>query len=101
MYKDFWSQTSYVYNAIMLMRILAENPGLTFTRNMDKKFTETVRELLRNCVDPHVVHFMIETLQEFESRAAVDEGLGRLVEMWMKEKTKSKTHSVRPSPSAL
>ena len=75
----------------MLMRILVENPGLTFTRNMDKKFVEAVRDLLRGCQHAHVVHFLMETLQDFESKSAVDEGIGRLVEMWQKEKAKSKS----------
>ncbi|CAK7204277.1 hypothetical protein SEUCBS139899_007032 [Sporothrix eucalyptigena] len=91
MYKDYWSRPNFVYNAIMLMRILVENPGLTFTRNMDKKFVDTVRDLLRGCQHAHIVHFLIETLQDFESKGAVDEGIGRLVEMWQKEKAKSKS----------
>lgn len=91
LYRDYWSRPNFVYNAIMLMRILVENPGMTFTRNMDKKFVETVRDLLRGCQHAHIVHFLIETLQDFESKGAVDEGIGRLVEMWQKEKAKSKS----------
>ncbi|CAK7223063.1 hypothetical protein SBRCBS47491_005074 [Sporothrix bragantina] len=91
MYKDYWSRPNFVYNAIMLMRILVENPGLTFTRNFDKKFVDTVRDLLRGCQHAHIVHFLIETLQDLESKGAVDDGIGRLVEMWQKEKAKSKS----------
>ncbi|CAK7219168.1 hypothetical protein SCUCBS95973_003728 [Sporothrix curviconia] len=97
MYRDYWSRPNFVYNAIMLMRILVENPGLTFTRNFDKKYVDTVRDLLRGCQHAHVVHFLIETLQDLESKGAVDDGIGRLVEMWQKEKAKSKSaYSVPP-----
>jgi hypothetical protein len=34
------------YNAVMLMRILVDNPGHTFTRNFDAKFVTTIKELL-------------------------------------------------------
>ncbi|ERS98232.1 hypothetical protein HMPREF1624_05015 [Sporothrix schenckii ATCC 58251] len=91
LHRDYWSRPNFVYNAIMLMRILVENPGMTFTRNMDKKFVDTVRDLLRGCQHAHIVHFLIETLQDFESKGAVDEGIGRIVEMWQKEKAKSKS----------
>ncbi|CAK7270620.1 hypothetical protein SEPCBS119000_004181 [Sporothrix epigloea] len=91
LYRDYWSQPNFVYNAIMLMRILVENPGLTFTRNMNKKFVDTVRDVLRGCQHAHIVHFLMETLQDFERKGAIDEGMGRLLEMWQKEKIKSKS----------
>lgn len=41
----------------MLMRILADNPGATFTRNFDQKFVDTVKKLLREGRDPSVGAF--------------------------------------------
>lgn len=80
-----------MYNAIMLMRILVENPGFTFTRHMDKRFVDAVRDVLRHCQSLQTVQFLIDALQSFEAKGAMDEGLGRIVEMWQKEKTKNKT----------
>ncbi|CAK7263708.1 hypothetical protein SEPCBS57363_000707 [Sporothrix epigloea] len=91
LYRDYWSRPNFIYNAVMLMRILVENPGPTFTRNMDKKFVDTVRDVLRGCQQAHVVHFLSEALQDFERKGATDEGMGRLLEMWQKEKAKSKS----------
>ncbi|EPE04606.1 gat domain-containing protein [Ophiostoma piceae UAMH 11346] len=96
MHRDYWARPNYVYNAIMLMRILVENPGLTFTRNMDKKFVDAVKDVLRGCEHAHVVHFLIEAMQELESKNAADEGIGRMIEMWRKEKTKSKSIYAQP-----
>ncbi|RKF82656.1 putative gat domain-containing protein [Golovinomyces cichoracearum] len=41
------------YNSIILIRILADNPGPTFTRNFDLKFVRTIKELLRVGQDPN------------------------------------------------
>ena len=98
MHRDYWARPNFVYNAIMLMRILVENPGMTFTRNMDKKFVDAVRDVLRGCEHAHVVHFLVEALQELEAKSAADEGIGRMVEMWRKEKAKSKS-AYGPAPS--
>ncbi|KAL9611514.1 MAG: hypothetical protein Q9167_003838 [Letrouitia subvulpina] len=82
-------QRAYVqYNAIMLVRILADNPGQTFTRNLDSKFTVTVKELLRDGRDMSVQQILRETLDSFESSKANDETLASLREMWKKEKAK-------------
>merc|ERR1712230_36106 len=45
--KDNYSKPYVQYNGIMLIRILADNPGKTFTRNIDAKFVQVVKELLR------------------------------------------------------
>ncbi|TGO47947.1 hypothetical protein BCON_0257g00090 [Botryotinia convoluta] len=50
--KDNHSKAYVQYNAIMLIRILTDNPGMTFTRNIDAKFVQTVKELLRTGRDP-------------------------------------------------
>jgi hypothetical protein len=69
----------------MLIRILSDNPGRTFTRNIDAKFVVTVKELLRAGRDPSVKQMLMETLDTFEREKANDEGLALLIEMWKKE----------------
>ena len=54
------------YNAVMLMRILSDNPGPAFTKNIDKKFVETVKTLVRFGTDPSVQQILRETLDNFE-----------------------------------
>ena len=82
-------QRAYVqYNAIMLVRILADNPGKSFTNNLDTKFVITVKELLRDGRDMSVQQILRETLDTFENQKANDETLTPLREMWMKEKQK-------------
>ncbi|KAL4871216.1 hypothetical protein BDV12DRAFT_194578 [Aspergillus spectabilis] len=76
------------YNAIMLMRILIDNPGHTFSRNLDAKFVTTVKDLLRTGKDMGVQRFVRETLDALELQRGWDEDLKPLVEMWKKEKTK-------------
>ena len=82
-------QRAYVqYNAIMLVRILADNPGKSFTKNIDQKFVSTVKELLRDGRDMSVQQIIRETLDTFEEQKANDETLFPLIEMWKKEKGK-------------
>ena len=82
-------QRAYVqYNAIMLVRILADNPGQSFTRNLDSKFTNVVKELLRDGRDMSVQQILRETLDSFETSKAGDETLASLREMWRKNKSK-------------
>ncbi|KUJ23643.1 uncharacterized protein LY89DRAFT_189153 [Mollisia scopiformis] len=83
--KDNFSKPYVQYNGIMLIRILADNPGKTFTRNVDTKFVETVKELLRVGRDPSVKQILMETLDTFQREKADDEGLVKLNEMWKKE----------------
>lgn len=87
--RDFWTKPSYQYNSIMLMRILADNPGPTFTRNIDKKFVDATKELLRGGRDPSVRQILMETLDTFETQKMYDEGLLNIIEMWKKEKEKA------------
>lgn len=87
--RDYWTKPSYQYNAIMLIRILSDNPGPTFTRNLDKKFTEVTKDLLRNGRDPNVRQMLMETMDTFENTKGYDEGLGVIIEMWKKEKEKA------------
>ncbi|KAI1392193.1 uncharacterized protein F4822DRAFT_118809 [Hypoxylon trugodes] len=87
--RDYWTKPSYQYNAIMLIRILADNPGQTFTRNVDQKFADTAKELLRHVRDPSVRQMMMETLDSFENTKAYDEGLSIIIDMWKKEKERA------------
>ncbi|KAK1958828.1 GAT domain-containing protein [Colletotrichum sublineola] len=87
--KDNHAKSSWQYNAIMLIRILTDNPGPTFTRNMDKKFADTVKELYRSTRDPSVKQILSETLDTFEATKVDDQGLGELISMWKKEKERS------------
>ncbi|KAJ5361817.1 hypothetical protein N7541_002661 [Penicillium brevicompactum] len=77
------------YNAIMLMRILADNPGPTFTRNFDAKFVTTIKELLRSGHDLHVQGYLRQYLETLEQQRSWDENLKLLLAMWAKEKTKT------------
>ena len=96
-------QRAYVqYNSIMLVRILADNPGKTFTRNIDAKFVTAVKELLREGRDMSVQQILRETLESFETQKPDDETLAGLREMWKKEKAKQEKRSgmqVSSSPS--
>ena len=70
----------------MLVRILADNPGKSFTRNIDTKFVAVVKELLREGKDMSVQQILRETLQSFETQKATDETLFGLQQMWKNEK---------------
>lgn len=85
----------------MLMRILADNPGQTFTRNIDQKAVDTIKELLRFGRDSSVLQILMETLNVFENTKSYDEGLGLLLEMWRKEKEKAQKSGVGCDNSSL
>ncbi|KAK3996288.1 hypothetical protein QBC44DRAFT_377913 [Cladorrhinum sp. PSN332] len=87
--RDYWTKPSFQYNAIMLIRILCDNPGPAFTRNLDKKFVDTTKELLRSGRDVSVRQMLMETLDSFENTKGYDEGLALVIEMWRKEKEKA------------
>jgi hypothetical protein len=70
----------------MLLRILTDNPGATFTRNLDQKFVDTARGLLKAVRDPSVRQILMETLDDFQHTKAYDENLTLLTSMWQKEK---------------
>ncbi|KAK3396150.1 hypothetical protein B0T20DRAFT_262683 [Sordaria brevicollis] len=88
-HRDYWTKPSLQYNAIMLIRILADNPGASFTRNLDKKLVDTTKELLRSGKDGNVRQMLMETLDAFENTKGYDENLQLLIEMWKKEKEKA------------
>lgn len=76
------------YNAVMLIRILADNPGHTFTRNIDVPFVSRVKELLREGRDMGVQQLLRETLDTLEAQRSWDEDLQPLLQMWRKEKVR-------------
>jgi len=86
--KENGSRAYMQYNAIMLTRILTDNPGKTFTRNFDTRFVITVKELLRDGHDMSVQQILRETLDSFETDKSADETLEPLLDMWKKEKAK-------------
>ncbi|PWY64044.1 GAT domain-containing protein [Aspergillus heteromorphus CBS 117.55] len=81
------------YNAIMLIRILIDNPGHTFSRNIDAKFVATLKDLFRLSRDGSVRNFLRETLDFLETQRSWDEDLTLLLQMWSKEKGKVNTRT--------
>lgn len=86
--KDYFARPAWQYNAIMLLRILTENPGPMFTRNFDQKFADVCKGLLRGTKDLNVKQMLMETLDDFEGTKSYDENLSILLQMWTKEKGK-------------
>ncbi|KAF2642172.1 hypothetical protein P280DRAFT_468613 [Massarina eburnea CBS 473.64] len=84
--KENYDRPHVQYNAVMLIRILADNPGPSFTKNMDKNFADTVKQLLRNGRDPSVAQILRETLDAMEKDKAYDTNLNAIFAMWKKEK---------------
>lgn len=72
----------------MLIRILSDNPGRSFTRNFDKKFVDTVKDLLKGAWSGRVRQLLMETLDHLEYTKADYEGVADLVAMWRKEKSR-------------
>jgi hypothetical protein len=84
--KENYANPHVQYNAVMLIRILADNPGQSFTKNMDKQFADTVKHLLRNGQDPSVSQILRESLESMEREKAYDTNLNTVFAMWRKEK---------------
>jgi len=84
--RDHYSRPHVQYNAIMLVRILSENPGPSFTRNIDSKFVSSVKTLLKESKDPSVQQLLRETLDFLEVNRIQDEGLAILMGMWRQQK---------------
>nr|OQO18158.1 hypothetical protein B0A51_16963 [Rachicladosporium sp. CCFEE 5018] len=99
--KEYSSKPSVQYNSIMLVRILADNPGPTFTRCFDPPFVKTVKELLRGCKDGSTQQILRETLDALEVNKIGDEGVAGLIAMWRKEKGMAGSmHTARPMQGA-
>lgn len=89
--KDNFNSAYKQYNAMMLFRILIDNPG-TFkyiTKNIENKFVEAVRIVLRMNKDPSVQQITRETLDYLAREKADNEDLAPLLKMWQKEKGSS------------
>ncbi|KAL1953503.1 hypothetical protein VTO42DRAFT_2756 [Malbranchea cinnamomea] len=87
------------YYAIMLLKILAENPGETFTRHIDSQFVTSIKNLLREGQDINVQQILLETLESLAQGRSGDQNLAQLLEMWGREKERfAKYH--RPPPVA-
>jgi hypothetical protein len=84
--KENYDRAHVQYNAVMLIRILADNPGQSFTKNLDKQFADTCKHLLRNGQDPSVSQILRESLESMEREKAYDTNLNTLFAMWKKEK---------------
>lgn len=67
---------------------MTENPGVTFTRNIDNKFVATVKDLLRDGRDMSVQQILRETLDNFQYSRGEDETLKPLMTMWSEYKAK-------------
>lgn len=70
----------------MLVRILTDNPGETFTRNLGGEFPERCRKLLKHVREKRVHRMLMETLDDFERSRSWDENLRPLIEMWKAQK---------------
>ncbi|CAI6336572.1 unnamed protein product [Periconia digitata] len=102
--KDNYERPHVQYNAVMLIRILADNPGPSFTKNLDKAFADTVKHLLRSGRDPSVAQILRETLDALAKDKAYDTNLNALFAMWKKERqlmaNAAKTFGPRMSAAA-
>ncbi|EEP82181.1 predicted protein [Uncinocarpus reesii 1704] len=76
------------YNAIMLIRILSDNPGPTFTRHIDARFVSSLKILLRDGQEVSVQQILRETLEFLATTKARDTNLSEVNNMWQKEKDK-------------
>ena len=86
--KDNYNRGYVQYNAVMLVRILSDNPGPSFTKNLEGKFVTTTKDLLRDGRDMSVQQILRETLDTLEAKEARDETLKPLITMWKAEKSK-------------
>ena len=84
--KENYARPHVQYNAVMVIRILADNPGQSFTKNLDKNFSDTVKHLLRHGQDPSVMQILRETLDALDREKAYDTNLNTLFLMWRKER---------------
>lgn len=77
------------YNAIVVFRILAENPGQSFTRNINATFVDTITALLRSGKDASVQQILRETLLNLEMERSQDPGVQQLLRVWRLNKNQS------------
>ncbi len=95
--KEYVPRPHIQYNAVMLVRILADNPGPTFTRNLDSKFVAAYKDLLKLTPDPSLLQIARETLEALATKEPGDESLAPMRELYAKEKeriSRSYSHQV-------
>lgn len=83
--KENYGRPQVQYNAIMLIRILADNPGPQFTKYLDAKFSNTMKQLLRESKDQSVQQIARETLSALYQEKGYDTNLSTIFQMWTKE----------------
>ncbi|QIW96532.1 hypothetical protein AMS68_002050 [Peltaster fructicola] len=93
--KSYLNKPQVQYNAVMLVRILSDHPGESFTRNFDDKFVKSIKAILRGGRDPSVQQLLRETLDNLASKPSADPGLQALVAMWNREKS---LYTLAPPP---
>lgn len=75
----------------MLLRILIDNPGPSFTRNIDAKFVQETKLVLKYSRDSMVQQSLRETLHSVVvDKSLWDDNLVGLKEMWLKYHEKAK-----------
>ena len=87
---------------MMLFRILIDNPG-TFnymSKNIDSKFVEAVRNLLRTNRDPSVQQITRETISHLAREKAGNADLAALLKMWEKEQGNTQRYQVSSGGAA-
>ncbi|RPA83052.1 hypothetical protein BJ508DRAFT_413715 [Ascobolus immersus RN42] len=81
------NRPSVQYNGIMLLRILSDNPGAIFTRNLEaSKFLASVKKLWEDGQDPSVRQIFWETMDYLQENKSGMEGLTSIIEWWKHEK---------------
>jgi hypothetical protein len=81
----------------MLIRILTDNPGASFTRNIDTRLVTSLKFILRDGRDMGVQRILRDTLEFMEVNKSGDANLAELLQMWKKEKEKFvKNYSLSP-----
>jgi len=83
----------------MLIRILAQNPGESFTRNFDAKFVDTYAQLLKLQRDPSVQQIARETLSGLQRDVPTLKGVDRLVALRKSAPGHRSSDSTRPRPT--
>jgi len=66
-----------------------DHPGKTFTKNLDQRFADKVKDLFKNGRDPGVMQLLAETLDYFDTTKGEDEELQYLRAVWQKQKASS------------
>ncbi|KKA26355.1 hypothetical protein TD95_003835 [Thielaviopsis punctulata] len=88
--KPFQSHEQIQYKAVMVMRILIDNQGVTtFARNLDKSFATNAKMMLRSTKNQNARMLLIETMEKLDSLYP-REGtqMPVAVSMWRREKEK-------------